>query len=134
MAPRSSPSSQAASHPSAPLPVRPTAVLLDLDGTITDSAPVIVQTFRSTLAGLGRPVPDGATLMSFIGPPLSQTFESHVGLTGAENQDAVARYRAHYGEHMLEAGLYDGVLALLQRIHTAGIPMAVATSKNEAYA
>ena len=55
------------------------SVLLDLAGTLTDSAPVILASFRATLTDLGIPVPDRKTLLSFVGPPLASSFRDHAG-------------------------------------------------------
>lgn len=111
-----------------------TAVLLDLDGTITDSAPVILDALRLTFDELGVPVPDHETLMSFVGPPLSHTFRDHAGLHGPANDEALAVYRSHYRERMLLAPLYDGVAPVIRALAAAGVPTALATSKNEVMA
>ena len=47
-----------------------TAILLDLDGTITDSAPGITDTLAYTFRELGLPVPDADELMRYVGPPI----------------------------------------------------------------
>lgn len=107
------------------------AVLFDLDGTVTDSAPVILASFRAALTDLGIAVPDHGTLMSFVGPPLSASFERYAGLTGEDNAHAVAVYRSHYRELMYDVPVYDGMTDLLRTLHDAGVPLALATSKQE---
>lgn len=108
-----------------------TAVLLDLDGTITDSAPVILESLSTVLTELGVPVPDHATLMSFVGPPLSATFRGYAGLDAAATERALASYRRHYRGRMLDAPLYEGVAPLLHALADQGVPLGLATSKNE---
>lgn len=110
------------------------AVLVDLDGTIADSAPTILQALTITFGELGIPVPDHGTLMSFVGPPLEATFRDYAGLHGRANADAVAAYRRHYRRRMLEAPVYDGVEPVLRALNAASVPLALATSKNEAMA
>ena len=110
------------------------AVLLDLDGTVTDSAPVILASFSATFDDLGIAVPDRARLMSFVGPPLAETFAHHAGLTGQANAHAVATYRTHYRELMYQAPVYEGVPALVRSLDDAGVPLALATSKRESLA
>ena len=107
------------------------SVLLDLDGTLTDSAPVILASFRATLTDLGIPVPDRKTLLSFVGPPLASSFRDYAGLTGETNARAVAMYRSHYCERMHEAPVYQGVPDLVRSLSQAGVPLALATSKQE---
>ena len=50
------------------------AILFDLDGTITDSAPAITNSLARTFALLGRPVPSDTELMAYVGPPLLAAF------------------------------------------------------------
>lgn len=111
-----------------------TAVLLDLDGTITDSAPVILDALSAAFMELGVPVPDHDTLMSFVGPPLSHTFRDYAGLHGPANAEALVAYRRHYRELMFRAPLYDGVAPILHALAAQGVPLALATSKNEVMA
>lgn len=110
------------------------AVLLDLDGTVTDSAPVILASFCAAFDDLGIAVPDRARLMSFVGPPLAETFARYAGLTGRANARAVAAYRSHYRELMYRAPVYKGVPALVRSLHESGVPLALATSKRESLA
>ena len=108
------------------------AILFDLDGTITDSAPAITNSLARTFALLGRPVPTDAELLAYVGPPLFAAFREYAGMTAEEATEAVAVYRADYhGEAMLDTAVYPGVAGLLQRVHEAGIPLALATSKPE---
>ena len=110
------------------------AVLLDLDGTVTDSAPVILASFCAAFDDLGIAVPDRARLMSFVGPPLAETFARYAGLTGRANARAVAAYRSHYRELMYRAPVDKGVPALVRSLHESGVPLALATSKRESLA
>ena len=121
-------------QPSTTIPRPPDAVLLDLDGTITDSAPVILDALEVTLSELGLPVPSREDLMAYVGPPLVDGFQANAGLTGQELPRAVSTYRRHYRERMCEAPLYPGVPEVLAALATAGIPVSLATSKREVLA
>lgn len=111
------------------------AILFDLDGTITDSAPAITNSLSRTFAVLGRPVPSDAELLSYVGPPLLAAFREFAGMTEEEADEALVVYRADYqGEASLDTAVYPGVAGLLERIHQAGIPLALATSKPESNA
>lgn len=106
------------------------AILFDLDGTITDSAPAITSSLARTFALLGRPVPTDAELLAYVGPPLLAAFREYAGMTPEEATEALAVYRTDYqGGHLLDTAVFPGIAGLLERIHAAKIPMAVATSK-----
>ena len=110
------------------------AILFDLDGTIADSAPAITNSLARTFAVLGRPVPTDAELTAYVGPPLLAAFSEYAGMTPEEAVEALAVYRADYQERMLDTAVYPGVAGLLERLHEAKIPMALATSKPEHHA
>jgi phosphoglycolate phosphatase len=110
----------------------PTCLLLDLDGTLVDSAAGITASVAATLTAIGVPVPDSDTLRSFVGPPMRQTFREVVGLDEPAAERALRLYRADYAERgALNSRIYDGVPGLLETLAAAGLPMGVATSKVE---
>jgi phosphoglycolate phosphatase len=111
------------------------AILFDLDGTITDSAPAITNSLANTFARLGRPVPPAAELLAYVGPPLLAAFREYAGMTPEEADEALKVYRADYqGPASLDTAVYPGIAGLLERIHQSGIPLALATSKPELHA
>ena len=110
-------------------------VLLDLDGTITDSGPGIMGGVRYALEKHGMAVPGEAQLRTFIGPPLKEQFRDFCGITDDEAGEMVSSYREYYGERgIFENRVYDGVPGLLKRLKDAGMAVAMATSKPEKYA
>lgn len=107
-------------------------VLIDMDGTLSDSAPGILGSLRRALDDLGLPRIDGAVERSVLGPPFA---ESLPPLVGADHVDAVIeRYRTHYATGMFDTRPYDGVADVLADLRPRGITLAVATSKPEFYA
>uniref|UniRef100_UPI003CCB27F3 NIF family HAD-type phosphatase n=1 Tax=Gemmiger formicilis TaxID=745368 RepID=UPI003CCB27F3 len=64
-------------------------ILFDLDGTLTDSAPGILNSVRYGCRRIGIPVPDEATLRRFLGPPLIDSFHNLCGLNDADTDRAV---------------------------------------------
>ena len=109
-------------------------VLLDLDGTLTDSAPGIVAGIRHAYGALGLPVPDDATLRSFVGPPITDTFPPH-GVPADRVDAAVRAYREAYAAGgMYDNRVFDGIPEVLRALRAAGCTLAVATSKPEVYA
>jgi phosphoglycolate phosphatase len=112
--------------------VKPTCVLLDLDGTLIDSAPGVTASAAQALRSVGAPVPDASTLRGFVGPPMYDTFRNVVGLDEPTSRAALAAYRAEYARHGAAAAApYDGIPELLDALAARGVPMGVATSKVE---
>lgn len=108
---------------------RPDLVLLDLDGTLTDSAPGIVASIRYALDALGLPAPDDAVLRGFLGPPLTVTFGQGLGLPPEQVDAAIAKYRERYHDvGLYENAVYPGVVEMLDTL-APEVPLAVATSK-----
>ncbi|HET6211011.1 MAG TPA: HAD hydrolase-like protein, partial [Jatrophihabitans sp.] len=105
-------------------------VLLDLDGTLSDSALGILQSLRLAFDEVGVPWVDQATARALLGPPF---WHSLPPLVGADNVDrVVASYRRHYwGGAMLRTTCYPGVAELLAELAGRELRLAVATSKAE---
>lgn len=106
------------------------AVLLDFDGTVADTRPGIFNSIRYAMDAAGLPIPDGADLDYFLGPPLGASF-SHVFGADEETADRLTDlYRVYYKEKgIFECSLYDGIPELLDGLHAAGIRTAVVSSK-----
>ena len=108
----------------------PQLVLFDLDGTLTDSADGIVASFRHALGAVGTAVPDGDLVARIVGPPMHVTLGS-MGL-GAQTDEAIAAYRADYTSRGWAMNTpFDGIPELLADLSSAGVRLAVATSKAE---
>ena len=104
-------------------------VLLDLDGTLTDAAPGIIACLRHALDDQGIEHPDDATLRTFLGPPLADTF-GRLGLSADQTDRAITSYRERYHDvGLFENAVYDGIPALLAALGERGLVLAVATSK-----
>ena len=105
-------------------------VLFDLDGTLTDAAPGIVNSLRYALDEMGVEHPDDATIATFLGPPLKDTFGGHFGMDDAAIDTAIAHYRARYHDiGLFENEVYPGIPELLAQLTGAGITLATSTSK-----
>jgi phosphoglycolate phosphatase len=109
-----------------------TAVLVDLDGTIVDSAPGITATLAYTFERLGLPVPTPAELLAWVGPPILDSFRDLAGFDGEQSQRALAIYRERYlSTGVYDAQLYPGITEVLRAIGEADLPLSLATSKPE---
>jgi len=107
-------------------------VLLDLDGTLVDSAHGILGSLEAAFAELRIPLPDGGLPRTLLGPPL---YVSLPPLVGDAAPTLLATYRRIYGEAGLrESSPFDGIDALLRELIDAGVRLAVATSKAQVYA
>jgi 2-phosphoglycolate phosphatase len=108
------------------------AVGFDLDGTLIDSTDAIVASFMHAFDALRRPSPPRDTIVSTISLPLEHQFR----LLGVTNvTEAAAVYREHYvREAPATTRVLPGVREALERLHAAGIPMGVATSKKRSSA
>lgn len=108
----------------------PELVIFDLDGTLIDSAAGTIASFRHAMAAVDAEVPGGDLVTRIVGPPLNDTMHS-LGL-GARADDAIAAYRADYTSRgWAMSTLFDGVAELLADLKSAGVRLAVATSKPE---
>jgi phosphoglycolate phosphatase len=106
--------------------------LFDLDGTLTNSGPGVIDCVTRTLVSMGRPVPPMSTLRRFIGPPLFQSFTQFCGFSAADADEAIRRFRKLYDNGgIFNNSVYDGIPEALTALHTAGMRLAVATSKPE---
>lgn len=110
-------------------------ILFDLDGTLTDSAPGILNSVRYACRKLGLEMPRETTLRKFLGPPLIDSFRQLVGLSDAEADRAVSAFREYFPtKGIFENEVYPGVPALLADLKAAGKTVLITTSKPEEFA
>ncbi len=111
--------------------IPPPIVLFDLDGTVSDSGPIIVACLRLTFAELGLPPMDPVTERSLLGPPFRETMPALIGSHDVE--DVIAIYRRHYAADgaMYHSVAYPGIEAVLRGLVAAGTRLGLATSKAE---
>lgn len=109
------------------------AMLFDLDGTLTNSAPGIKRSLRYALDKLGVTGYDPAVLDKFLGPPLIWSFKTYMGLDDDTAAEGLRLYRQDYNERggKYDAEVYDGIPKLLAALRDSGIRLGVATVKPE---
>lgn len=106
------------------------AVLFDFDGTLVDSSEGIYKSLIYAFKADGKSIPDEATLRKFIGPPIYDSFKNLFGYKDEKIDWMIAKYRERYRAiGYREVEVYDGIPALLQRLHQNGIRIATASSK-----
>lgn len=109
--------------------------IFDLDGTLIDSSPGILNTIRYTLNLFNKEIPEDDVLKAFVGPPLKRSFESLSDINADEAEEMVKAFRQKYKKgEILNANLYNGILSLCQKLQDDGIKMAIATNKPEQFA
>lgn len=114
--------------------LEPSAVIFDLDGTISDSGPVITRSIAEALAEFGYPVPPPTELLRYVGPPIRTGFATFAQVPPEQVGAVVADYRARYDDRMLEAPVFAGMAKLVAGLHDRGVPIALATSKRQSIA
>ena len=112
------------------------AVLLDLDGTLSDSRPGIAASFRHTLAQLGHDPALAGDLTWAVGPPIAVSLARLLAPYGDDRVDmALTLYRERYSAvGLYECAVYPGVVDLLARSRDAGLALCIATSKRRDFA
>lgn len=121
-----------------PLAVR--AVVIDLDGTLLDSAPDLARAANRMLAELRLPALPLDVIKSFIGNGIVNLVRRSLGAAGGEVADedecsrALAIFSRHY-EHDLssETKPYPGVVEGLTRMREAGLRLGCVTNKAERF-
>ncbi len=106
-------------------------VFFDLDGTLTDSGPGIMNSAAYAFERMGYPVPPSAILRTFVGPPLHESFLRN-GIPAEMAEKAVAVFRERYmpiGKY--ENTPYEGIRTFLESLKSLGYKLMIATSKPE---
>ena len=109
-------------------------LFFDLDGTLTDPAQGITNSFIHALKYFGIEIPSYEKLCSFIGPPLVDTFKTQFGFSDEQAAEGVKKYREYFAaKGLLENTVYPGIPELLSTLKQNGKKLVVATSKPEEY-
>ncbi|WP_040397681.1 HAD-IA family hydrolase [Anaerococcus senegalensis] len=104
-------------------------IIFDLDGTISKSAPGILNAFEYALEKMGKTY-SRDDLYKYIGPPLRDSFVKELGEESADK--GVDYYRQYYFKKgIFETEIYDGIKELIQKLHDCGFDIYLATSKGE---
>jgi len=109
------------------------AVILDLDGTLLDTAGEIAAAMDRTLDELGLrrvALPEVTAMIGRGVPKLVERVLERLGATGVDHDAAIERFEAHYAQTVgTGARPFEGVTKGLERLHQAGLGLAVVTNK-----
>jgi phosphoglycolate phosphatase len=113
-------------------------VVFDLDGTLIDTAPDLVETLNVVLGRVGLPPVPFATARKMIGGGARVMIERGLQADGrpivlAEVDQLFRHFIDHYTAHIADHSRpFPGLEPALQRLTARGCPLAVCTNKLEA--
>lgn len=105
-------------------------IVFDLDGTLIDSAPSIVEGFVHAFSALGIK-PSKAITFDVVGPPLMPTLAS---LAGQDDPVLLQQLATQFKSHYDTAGyqktvVYPGIQHLLEKLKQLEVALYIATNK-----
>jgi len=111
------------------------AVLLDLDGTLLDTAPDIAAAANAMLAEQGLAPLPASTVRDFIGSGIARLVERCLQVSGRPmREEALRSFGAHYRRlNGSAAAPFPGVLDALERVRAAKLRLACVTNKAAAF-
>lgn len=108
-----------------------THLLVDLDGTISNSHEGIAKSLQYAFTETGYEPPTDDMVRHAIGPPFEVTFPG-LGVPIEDFDRVVGKYRERYNEvGLFENVLYDGIVEMLHALREEGMTLALATAKPE---
>lgn len=120
-----------------PEPGRYDTLLLDLDGTLVDTAPDLAWSLNRLLEEAGRPPLDAGQVTRMVGDGAAKLVERGFAATGApvggDLDRWLRRFLDIYGGHVaVESRPYAGVEEVLDALKARGWRLAVCTNKPQA--
>src|SRR6202142_4688833 len=115
--------------PMAKFPLQVSAILIDLDGTLLDTAPELAEAANRMLRDMGRPAASQDLLMSYIGNGISWlvkralTGDMHAEPDTALYNKALPIFEKHYTELLLRSKPFEGVVHGLDGLKAAGFKL-----------
>lgn len=106
--------------------------IFDLDGTILNTLPDLVQLTNRALADVGYPARTEEEILGFVGNGIRSLISQAIpeGLDSAHADEAVQRWRDLYPEYGTTLTVpYDGILEVLSQLKAHGKKLAVLSNK-----
>lgn len=120
-------------------PILVHAILIDLDGTLLDTAPELAEAANRMLRDLNRPAVSQVLLMSYIGNGIAWlvkralTGDMHAEPDAALYDQALPIFERHYTELLLQSKPFDGVIQGLEAMKAEGFSLGCITNKVARY-
>jgi phosphoglycolate phosphatase len=120
-----------------PLPIQ--AIVIDLDGTLLDTAPELCEAANRMLRDMDYTPVSRALLASYIGNGISWlvkralTGDMHATPDSALYDHALPIFEKHYTELLLHSKTFDGVIEGLDAMKAAGFRLGCITNKVARY-
>lgn len=109
--------------------------VFDLDGTLLDTTEGVIAAVQYAVEQENLAPLDKETLLTFIGPPVQDSFYRVFGVEGSKRQRMTDNFRNQYKEfELFKAIPYEGIYELCDALLAKGIKVAVATYKRQDYA
>jgi phosphoglycolate phosphatase len=121
------------------VPVSVEAIVIDLDGTLMNTAPELTSAANRMLSDMGYAPVAEALLASYIGNGISWlvkralTGEMHATPDAALYDHALPIFEQHYAELLLNSKAYDGVTEGLDAMRAEGFRLGCITNKLARY-
>jgi phosphoglycolate phosphatase len=110
-------------------------IIFDLDGTILDTSEGILASVECAIQQLCLPPLTREEMLTFIGPPVQESFSQYYGLSDRSLQEVVNVFRNNYSNrNLLLAKPYEDIYSVFDCLCRNNIVSAIATYKREDYA
>jgi dTMP kinase len=107
-------------------------VVFDLDGTVADTMPGILNAVRYALKKMNNPILPDEELAGFSGPPLGDSFQNICQMSKEESEKATLFFREYYDNiGWKESSLFPGVRSVITALKRADARLFVATGKKK---
>lgn len=107
------------------------AIILDFDGTLADTQPIIIASIQHALRELHLPSRSDAECRTIIGLPLAQCFVTLCGVDADTAERCAEVYRRVFDELNTDGTvrLFPHVLETIKALHDRGLQLAICSSR-----
>lgn len=107
------------------------AIILDFDGTLADTQPIIIASIQHALRELHLPSRNDAECRTIIGLPLVQCFVTLCGVDADTAERCAEVYRRVFDELNTDGTvrLFPHVLETIKALHDRGLQLAICSSR-----